>query len=302
MASLIAAAVLGAAATPAAAAPAPPFNQCPPVGADDSCGVLIVVGDTGTMVFADPTVIPFDRSEDTLVGILNDSSRPLGSLPLQSDQPIFGFEGYDGICSPRTTGATPPGCPFGPTGYEGPNTSFVAINDAKTAGTVNFPAPIPPGGSAYFGLEGTPHPGDVAPGPPSPQPATPATGAVCGDLGSQVDAQLAGQTVASDLGRGFAFSLTSQSSLGLRVVLRAKDPFTGSFVSLANFLVHVAGGPVGLNGRGNGLGPRFARRAAGFLTAVERAQRGLILFRIVHCRPDKQTVSAESVGIDPLRP
>ncbi len=527
-AAVIAAVVLiaGAAGVPAAAAatPVPPFTQCPPIGADPSCALLVVVTDAGATVLGDSARGPYDGADDTVVGILNNSSRNVGSLPLSSSTAsIFGFEG-DGICAsafPDANGnavSPPAGCPFGSTGYEGPNTTFGAISADTMSGTVSFTTPIPPGGSGYFSLEDTLLATDLTPGTPTTTPgggatptiatqasasvtvgsqvtdtatlgggsaptgtitfsvfgpadqtckaapvftsppvtvtgagtytsapyttaaagtyhlvanysgdaansaaatgcadagesvavtkatptiatqagpAVPSGGSVtdtatlgggfnptgtitfklygpgdptcaraptatwtihiagrgsftsapvplngggsfdwtatysgdannnavatpchdpketvavgaspgqaCGDLGSQVDAQLPAQSIASDLSRGLAFNLDSPLSIGLRVVLRAKDPATGSFVSLANLLVHAAGA-VSVQATDNGLGSGYARRAARFLAASEQAGRRLEVFRIVHCRPDKQTVSAESIGIVSLGP
>ena len=136
----------------------PPFNQCPPVGADTSCAVLIVITDSGVSVFQDPSQGPYDNIEDTLIGVQNNSSHTtLYSLPLSSPNVIFSFDG-DGICGiDSTTGLpfnpAPPGCPFGPTGYEGPGVSFSSINSGSTSGIINFAGGIPPGQSAYFSLE-----------------------------------------------------------------------------------------------------------------------------------------------------
>jgi RHS repeat-associated protein len=149
--------------SPAAAAPSPPFNQCPAIGADASCGVLVVVSDSGIQVLVDPAQGPYDGTDDTLVGVLNSSSGALGSLGLAAtNAPIFGFDG-DGLC----TFAQNSGCPFGPTGYEGPDTSFSNITSSTTAGVVNFPKPLAPGGSTYFSLEVALTPGTliVATGP-----------------------------------------------------------------------------------------------------------------------------------------
>ncbi len=101
---------------------------------------------------------PYDYVEDTLVGIQNNSPIPLTSIPLHGtdpNNPIFAFEG-DGLCS-GTDGygnsfTAPAGCPFGPTGYEGPNTSFTS--NGQNDGLVNFPTPLAPGASTYFSLEG----------------------------------------------------------------------------------------------------------------------------------------------------
>ncbi len=523
---LIAAVGLGAVAVPAAgaAAPVPPFGQCPAIGADPSCALLIVVTDTGTTVLADASLGAYDGSDDTLVGILNQSSRGVGSLPLSSaSKPIFGFED-DGLCSgPFDNGSgtsipAPAGCPFGSTGYEGPGTAFGAISPDTMSGTVSFAVPVAPGASAYFSLEDTLVASDLTPGTPSTTPAggasvtiathasagvavggkisdtatlsggsaptgsltfsafspadpsckaapvftsppvavsgagsyssaaltatavgtyrfvasysgdannsagssacadaneavvvskaaptlvtqagpaipaggsttdtatlaggfaetgtiafklygpgdptcarpavaawsanvagngTATTGPVvlgasgsygwtasysgdannaavatacndpketvvvgatvgpaCGDLGAQVDSQLPGQSIASDLAHGFSFGLTTPLSMGLRVVLRAKDPAGGGFVTLANLLVHAAGA-VTVAAADNGLGANYARRAARLLNASEPAGNDLVLFRIVHCRPDRQPASAESIGLGSLRP
>jgi len=134
--------------------PMPPFTQCPPIGQSASCGVLVEITDTGTNIFVDPSVPPFDGAEDTLVGVQNDSSATVNSTTLAGTGvngiPIFALDG-DGLCAGYT--GSPPGCPFGPTSYEGPNTSFSNISTDMTTGTVNFTGGLAPGGSAYFSLE-----------------------------------------------------------------------------------------------------------------------------------------------------
>ncbi len=135
----------------------PPFTQCPPVGADTSCAILIVVTDKSVNVYSDSSQGPFDTIEDTLIGVQNNSSGTLFSLPLSSPNPIFSFDA-DGICgtSPITGqpySPAPPACPYGPTTYEGPGVSFSSIGSNFTSGIVNFAGGIPPGGSAYFSLE-----------------------------------------------------------------------------------------------------------------------------------------------------
>jgi hypothetical protein len=145
----------------------PPFKQCPPVGADTSCEILIVVTNKAVNVYTDSSQGPYDGIEDTLLGVQNNSTGTVYSLPLSSPNPIFAFDG-DGICglSPNTGQPyvpAPPGCPYGPYGYEGPvldakgNTvgkvSFSSINGNQTSGIVNFVDGIPPGGWAYFSLE-----------------------------------------------------------------------------------------------------------------------------------------------------
>ena len=82
-----------------------------------------------------------------MTGVRNDSNSSIGSLQLSSNTDLFGFDG-DGLC---TYGVS--GCPFGPTGYEGPGTSFSNISSGFNGGTVTFNPAIPPGGTAYFSLE-----------------------------------------------------------------------------------------------------------------------------------------------------
>jgi RHS repeat-associated protein len=139
------------------------FSQCPPDGADTSCGVLVTVTDSGTQVQSDSTQGPLDGVEDTLIGMQNNSSGTIGSLQLSANTDLFGFDG-DGLCfvSPR-----PSGCPFGTTLYEGPGTSFSGVNPGKTGGIVNFNPAIAPGQSGYFSLEEALTQGTVFTGGPS---------------------------------------------------------------------------------------------------------------------------------------
>jgi len=140
---------LASASLPSKAQVIPPFRQCPSVGVDSGCAILIIITDTGINVAVDPSQGPFDQIEDTLIGVQNNSHQTLFSLPLSSPNPIFGFDG-DGLCG---VFPHPPGCPFGPTSYEGPSVTFTSINTNQTAGVVNFLQGIPPGGTAYFSLE-----------------------------------------------------------------------------------------------------------------------------------------------------
>ena len=144
--SMVAATLVVSASTPArAAVPGPPFTQCPAVGRDTSCGIVIEVTDAGAQVLSDPSQGPYDGVEDTLVGVVNDSSHPIDALALRSTTNLFGFEG-DGICSYGV------GC-SGTTGYEGPNTLFSDVSADASSGLVNFPAGLASGASTYFSLE-----------------------------------------------------------------------------------------------------------------------------------------------------
>jgi hypothetical protein len=120
---------------------------CPAVGKDTDCGIIITVTDTGTSlsVTGQP---PYDDIEDTLVGVVNNSSQPIRSLGLNATLAIFSFDG-DGI---DTFGI--PGNSSDSTGYGGPNAFFTNINSGQTAGIINFIVPIAPkGGTSYFSLE-----------------------------------------------------------------------------------------------------------------------------------------------------
>ena len=127
----------------------PPFTECPPIGNDTGgCGILIEVTDSGYTVLADGTEGPYDGSDDTLVGVVNLTGKPVSSLLLSSQAPIFGFDG-DGLC---TVGPVPPGCPFpGSTGYEGPGVSFAV--GSSYGGKVNFATALQQNDTAYFALE-----------------------------------------------------------------------------------------------------------------------------------------------------
>jgi len=133
-----------------ASSPRPPFTQCPAVGASPSCAILVVFNADGTTsILTDPSVGPFDRVEDTLVGVQNNSGTTVPNMHI-SGSSIFGFDG-DGICSGRYSPA-PAGCPFGSTRYEGPNTSFSIVDSSH--GTVIFTNGLASGASTYFSLEG----------------------------------------------------------------------------------------------------------------------------------------------------
>lgn len=133
-----------------------PFTECPPVGADTSCGILIVINADGSVtVLGDPTQPPYDEIEDTLIGVVNNSSQIVNNLPLTgatgAPDPAFGFDN-DGICDGFSP--APPACPYGSTHYEGPGTSFSSISQDANSGTVGFTGGLAPGASTYFSLEG----------------------------------------------------------------------------------------------------------------------------------------------------
>lgn len=129
----------------------PPFDECPAIGADSGCALLIIIHPGGVLsVVGDPTQGPYDSSEDSLIGVLNLSGAQVNSIALTTNTDAFGFDN-DGICDYTFTGSS--GCPFGPTGYEGPNTTFSNISSDTTSGTVNFTGGLKNNGSTYFSLE-----------------------------------------------------------------------------------------------------------------------------------------------------
>lgn len=141
-----------------AANPIPPFRQCPAVGFDTSCAVLIVIEPDGSLtILRDASQGGFDGADDTLVGVQNNSLIAAPSIAFGSPTlNVFGFEG-DGICTfpfignGYCTAAPPPA-----TGYEGPDTTFSNISANKRRGTVNFTGAgggLAPGATTFFSLE-----------------------------------------------------------------------------------------------------------------------------------------------------
>ena len=80
------------------------FKECPPVYENSGCQFLITVSNGGETVVQDPNQGPYEGSDDSLIGVVNNSSSPIYELPLSvPSSDLFGFDG-DGICDP---GATP---------------------------------------------------------------------------------------------------------------------------------------------------------------------------------------------------
>jgi hypothetical protein len=170
------------------------FTQCPPVDEDSGCQFLITVTDSGSSVAQDPNQPPYEGADDSLIGVVNNSSKPISHFPLSvPNSELFGFE-QDGICNPGT-GPFPPGCvsaipgtACGPqggscafprppgepagyvepaatpsstqNGYEGPTTWFSNVKTDASGnpfgGQVNFSPALQPGQSTYFSLEEPP--------------------------------------------------------------------------------------------------------------------------------------------------
>jgi len=165
------------------------FNQCPPVDLNEGCQFLITVSNGAETVVQDTNEGPYEGSDDSLIGVQNNSSSTIDELPLSvPGSDLFGFDG-DGICdvaSPVPSGCVVlPGsaagtacgtgalCAFPPApgqpgadpdaysgstqnGYEGPTSYFTNVSADTSSGIVNFSPGIPPGGSTYFSLEEPP--------------------------------------------------------------------------------------------------------------------------------------------------
>jgi hypothetical protein len=120
---------------------------CPPVGQDNNCATIITITDTGASISTTGQG-PFDGIEDTLIGVVNNSSQPVRALGLKSALPIFAFDG-DGLVAFGV-----PGNALDGSGYGGPNAYFTNIDPSLTAGTVNFIVPVPANaGITFFSLE-----------------------------------------------------------------------------------------------------------------------------------------------------
>src|SRR5947209_7496118 len=92
--------------------PAPPFAQCPAVDRDKSCQYLIVIGGSGTSVLNDASQGAYEGTEDSLIGVQNNTGQPIAKLPLSAPanggEDLFHFEA-DGICDPGSP-PIPTGC------------------------------------------------------------------------------------------------------------------------------------------------------------------------------------------------
>ena len=143
-------------------------SVCPAIGnATAGCDLVITVTDSSTTVATGPSFAlaggTYDGSDDTLIGIVNNSSGALGSINLSSSTDIFGFDA-DGI---DTYGAT--GNSKDTSGYGGPNSYFSNINAGASAGTVDFINALSAnGGTTYFSLEEALVPTQVVVGPTNP--------------------------------------------------------------------------------------------------------------------------------------
>lgn len=134
----------------AAGIPIAPFNECPAVGASPSCKVLLVLEPSGTVtVYDDSSVGDYDGGDDTLVGIVNDSSSAVGAVTVTGPGSYLSEFDGDGLCTFIT-------CSWpNPTTYEGPSNTFVTDPSLPDSAEVDFTGGLAPNASTYFSLEGT---------------------------------------------------------------------------------------------------------------------------------------------------
>jgi hypothetical protein len=82
------------------------FPQCPAVDLDTGCQFLVTVTDSETNIESDGAQSAYEGSDDALIGLQNNSSKPISSIPFSAEIELFGFEA-DGICD---VGTPAPGC------------------------------------------------------------------------------------------------------------------------------------------------------------------------------------------------
>ncbi len=140
----------------ASAAPTPLYPECPAAGPDTGCAVLVSVNaDGSTTVSTDSSQPPLSPT-GVLVGFVNNSSTTVNSVALTgtAGPGAFALTGQ-GVCAVQP-GPCISTTEFGPTGYEGPGTSFVTTEGVTTSGTVDFAGGMAPGKWTYFSLASAP--------------------------------------------------------------------------------------------------------------------------------------------------
>src|ERR1041385_2256524 len=129
--------------------------------ANEGCTILITLNADGSIVTTFPNPAPsYDGGlDDNLIGVVNNTSKTITALQLTSATvPIFGLED-DGVCGLPGWTFSPlgpnPNCAIAtdPHGYGPAGINFTIFSNFS--GIVNFGnGGIPPGGNAFFSLEG----------------------------------------------------------------------------------------------------------------------------------------------------
>ena len=120
----------------------------PPVGADTlGPGITITYAANGSISTSASGQGPYDKIEDSYVGVVNNSGHVIKLINLSSTLNIGGFEG-DGI---ESSGYLNNPYVGDTTGYGGPDGFFT--NNLGTSLTINFANGIASGSTDYFSLE-----------------------------------------------------------------------------------------------------------------------------------------------------
>jgi hypothetical protein len=129
----------------------------PNIGADTSGpSLFITFTDSGVTTTSNPAygaaAHPYDSSDDTYFGVINNSSKAVTAFNLKStSEDIAGFDG-DGINTSLYLNIS--NNPMDNSGYGGPNAYFTNISADLMSLTVNFITPIAAnGGTDIFSLE-----------------------------------------------------------------------------------------------------------------------------------------------------
>lgn len=136
--------------------------------AGGGCNVVITIAANGSVSTTVTNSNPYDGSDDTLVGVINNSSTPLSQLTV-SGSAISDFEG-DGICAFGAGGIAGDTFTSGssaycsasalggtdPQDYQGPNQTFTNFSSGNAVTVVFSPAIAGGGGTNFFSLEEPP--------------------------------------------------------------------------------------------------------------------------------------------------
>jgi hypothetical protein len=155
----------------AASSVTPPFTECPAIGDSPSCQILLVANQSQTItVLGDRSVGPYDGTDDTLVGIVNNTNKPISAITVSgTGSDLAGFDG-DGICT-YAAGGIAGGSSAGfkgdgycdaqqldgvnPEDYAGPDNTYTLDPNSQDDVEVDFNGKgLSSGDSTYFSLEG----------------------------------------------------------------------------------------------------------------------------------------------------
>jgi len=75
------------------------YSQCPAVYKDTGCQFLVTLSSGGETISEDPSQGFYEGSDDSLIGVQNNTSGPISSIHLSAEDELFGFDG-DGMCLP----------------------------------------------------------------------------------------------------------------------------------------------------------------------------------------------------------